>query len=82
MSKKTFKPTLIPHRTKSGEPMSYYILSEDGTQKTKVTRAECLARTDEPGIELAVNIASFMLRYIPATGAARLNAATAIAGKW
>ena len=52
MSKKTFKPTLIPHRTKSGEPMSYYILSEDGTQKTKVTRAECLARTDEPGIEL------------------------------
>ena len=52
MSKKTFKPTLIPHRTKSGEPMSYYILSEDGTQQTKVTRAECLARTDEPGIEL------------------------------
>ena len=52
MSKKTFKPTLIPHRTKSGEPMSYYILSEYGTQQTKVTRAECLARTEEPGIEL------------------------------
>ena len=52
MSKKTFKPTPIPKRTKSGEPMAYYILSEDGTQQTKVTRAECLARTDEPGIEL------------------------------
>ena len=52
MSKKTFKPTPISHRAKSGEPMSYYILSEDGTQHTKVTRAECLARTEEPGIEL------------------------------
>ena len=52
MSKKTFKPTLIPHRTKSGEPMSYYILSEDGKQETKVTRAECLARTEVPDGEL------------------------------
>ena len=52
MSKKTFKPTPIPHRMKSGETMVYYILSEDGTQQTKVTRAECLARTDEPGTEL------------------------------
>ena len=46
MSKKSFKPTPIPHRTKSGEPMAYYILSEDGKQETKVTRAECLARTE------------------------------------
>ena len=52
MSKKSFKPTPIPHRTKSGEPMVYYVISTDGTQQTKVTRAECLARADEPGIEL------------------------------
>ena len=52
MSKKTFKPTPISHRAKSGEPMAYFILSDDGTQHTKVTRAECLARTEEPGIEL------------------------------
>ena len=52
MSKQSFKPTPIPHRTKFGEPVVYYILSEDGTQHTKVTRAECLARTEEPGIEL------------------------------
>lgn len=44
---KTFKQTPIPYRTKSGEPMAYYILSDDGTQ-TKVSRAECLARHDEP----------------------------------
>ena len=52
MSKKSFKPTPIPRRAKSGEPTVYYILSEDGKQETKVTRAECLARTEEPGIEL------------------------------
>ena len=52
MSKKSFKPTPIPRRTKSGEPMSYYILSEDGKQETKVTRAECLARTEVPDGEL------------------------------
>ena len=52
MSKKSFKPTPLSHRTKSGEPMEYFVLSEDGKQETKVTRAECLARTDEPGIEL------------------------------
>ena len=52
MSKQSFKPSPIPHRTKSGEPMAYYILSEDGTQQTKVTRVECLARTEEAGIEL------------------------------
>ena len=52
MSKKSFKPTPLSHRTKSGKPISYYILSEDGTQQTKVTRAECLARTEEPDIEL------------------------------
>jgi len=45
---KSFKPTPIPHRTKSGEPMAYYILSEDGAQEFKVTRAECLARSEEP----------------------------------
>ena len=52
MSKKTFKPTPIPHRMKSGEPMSYHILSEDGKQETKATRAECLARKEVPGSEL------------------------------
>lgn len=48
MSKKSFKSTPIPHRAKNGEPMAYYILSEDGAQESKVTRAECLARTEEP----------------------------------
>ena len=48
MSKESFKPTPIPHRTKFGEPMAYYILSEDGAQEFKVTRAECLARSEEP----------------------------------
>ncbi len=51
MSKKSFKSTPIPYRAKNGEPMAYYILSEDGTQQTKVTRAECLDRTNEPCIE-------------------------------
>ena len=44
----TFKTTPIPYRTKSGEPMAYYILSDDGAQEFKVTRAECLARIEEP----------------------------------
>ena len=48
---KSFKPTPIPHRTKSGEPMAYYILSEDGAQEFKVPRAECLARSEEPDEE-------------------------------
>ena len=52
MSKKSFKLMPIPHRTKFGEPMAYYTLSEDGIQQTKVTRSECLARTNEPDIEL------------------------------
>ena len=52
MSKKSFKPTPIPKRAKSGEPMLYYVLSADGKQETKVTRAECLARTEVPGGEL------------------------------
>lgn len=52
MSKQSFKPTTIPYRTKSGEPMRYYILAEDGRQETKVTRAECLARTEVPDGEL------------------------------
>lgn len=47
MRKKSFKSTPIPHRTKYGEPMSYYILSEDGKKETKVSRAECLVRIDE-----------------------------------
>ena len=49
---KAFKTTPIPHRTKAGEPMRYYILNEDGKQETKVTRAECLARTEVPDGEL------------------------------
>ena len=48
MSKNSFKSTPIPHRAKNGEPMAYYILSEDGAQESKVTWAECLARTEEP----------------------------------
>ena len=52
MSKKSFKPTPIPNRTKSGKPMAYYILSEDGMQEIKVTRAECLDRTEVPDGEL------------------------------
>ncbi|GHV05315.1 hypothetical protein FACS1894217_01980 [Clostridia bacterium] len=42
-----FKQTPIPHRTKCGDPMQYFILSDD-EQHTSVTRAECLSRTDEP----------------------------------
>ena len=50
MSKnKSFKPTPIPHRGKNGEPMQYFVLSEDGEQETKVTRSVCLARTEESG---------------------------------
>lgn len=45
--RRRFKHTPIPHRTKSGVPMSYYILSEDGKEQIKVSRAECLARHDE-----------------------------------
>lgn len=52
MSKQSFKTTPIPHRTKFGEPMVYYILTEDGKQETKVTRSECLARTEVPDGEL------------------------------
>lgn len=47
MSKKSFKPTPIPHRTKFGEPMQYYVLSVDGKQEIKVIRSVCLAHTDE-----------------------------------
>lgn len=49
MSKKSFKPTPIPRRTKAGDTMRYYLLSEDGKQETEVTRAECLARAEAPG---------------------------------
>ena len=52
MSKKSFKPTLIPYFNRFGKPMAYYILSEVGKQETQVTRAVCLARTDDPAIEL------------------------------
>lgn len=45
---KSFKPTPIPHRTKSGEPMAYYILSEDGAQEFKVPRAESLPVPKNP----------------------------------
>lgn len=44
---KSFKPTPIPHRRKSGEPMQYYVLSEDYEQESKVTRAVCLAHSEE-----------------------------------
>ena len=47
-SKKSFKPTPIPYRTKSGEPMSFFTLSDDGKIHTEVTRAVCLARIDDP----------------------------------
>ncbi len=46
-SKKSFKPTPIPHRTKFGEPMAYYTLSDDGKIHTEVSRSVCLAHTDE-----------------------------------
>lgn len=45
--KKSFKPTPIPHRTKFGEPMAYYTLSDDGKIHTEVSRSVCLAHTDE-----------------------------------
>ena len=47
ITSKWFKRTPIPHRAKNGEPMQYYIFSEDGEQESKVTRAECLAHTEE-----------------------------------
>lgn len=47
-SKKSFKSTPIPYRTKSDDPMAYYSLSDDGEIHTAVTRAECLSRTVEP----------------------------------
>ncbi len=47
ITSKSFKRTPIPHRAKNGEPMQYYIFSEDGEQESKVTRAECLAHTEE-----------------------------------
>ena len=46
MSNKSFKSTPVPYRSKFGEPMSYYILAEDGTQ-TRVARTECLAHAEE-----------------------------------
>lgn len=47
MSKKSFKTTSIPYRTKSGELMAYYTLSEDGKIHTEVSRSVCLTHTDE-----------------------------------
>lgn len=35
----------IPYKAKSGEPMSYFILTEDGSHIT-TTRAECLANSE------------------------------------
>ena len=52
MRKNSFKPTLIPYFSRFGKLMAYYVLSTDGPQQTKVTRAECLSRTDETAIEL------------------------------
>lgn len=48
MRKESFKPTPVPHRTKFGEPMAYYTLSDDGKIHTEVSRSVCLARIDEP----------------------------------
>jgi hypothetical protein len=45
-NKKSFKQTPIPYRTKSGEPMRYYVLDEECIHETEVTRAECLARPE------------------------------------
>jgi hypothetical protein len=42
-SKSFDKP--IPHRSKTGEPMEYYILTDDGKQ-TKVPRDKCIGRKD------------------------------------
>jgi hypothetical protein len=50
---KSFKPTSIPHHSKSGNPMAYYALSEDGVQ-TKVSRSVCLAlaeKSDNPYLQ-------------------------------
>lgn len=46
MSNKSFKSTPVPYCSKFGDPMSYYILAEDGTQ-TRVARTECLAHAEE-----------------------------------
>ena len=48
MSKKSFKTTSIPYSTKSGEPMAYYALSDDGKIHTEVSRSVCLTHTEEP----------------------------------
>lgn len=45
---KSFKNTPIPYHSKSGGPMSYYILSENGNEHIKVSRSECLARIEDP----------------------------------
>lgn len=45
---KSFKSTPIPYRSKSGEPMSYYILSEDGNDHIRVSRSECHTRIEAP----------------------------------
>ena len=47
MSNDSFRPTSIPYRTTFGEPMTYYIISDDEVH-TEVSRVECLTRTDEP----------------------------------
>lgn len=46
--KTSFKQTPIPYRNKSGEPMTYFVLSEDGNDHIKVSRTECLTRIEEP----------------------------------
>jgi DNA-directed RNA polymerase specialized sigma24 family protein len=43
---KSFKPTPIPHRTKFGEPMAYYTLSDDWKIHTEVSRSVCLTHID------------------------------------
>lgn len=65
---KSFKTTPIPHRSKFGTQMEYFILSEDGKQ-TKVTRAECIGRKDktqQPHL-LFVDVESGRVYQLPRT---------------
>ena len=48
MSKsESYRNTPIPYRAKNGDPMTYFIVDEEG-KHTSVTRAECLSRQDAP----------------------------------
>ncbi len=66
MSKKSqsFKFTPIPHYSKSGAPMRYVILSNDGKEHD-VTRSECLDRNDN--YRLYVDPESGLVVRMPST---------------